>query len=158
MKLQLPNQIDATDLNEGEAMLIGLLHMICNKHGYDQWYNMNNGDWRKITFPCGATNPKPFGPRCDRLREHLDFAMVDGYNLLIRFKKVRSLYAYGKKANSVGSQPYELKDIRSIQIWCYLMGLWHGENPIISEANATFEYTCNERTAQGLKYKNFLVG
>ena len=156
MKIQIPNQIPLEDLGEGDAMLIALLHLICNRHGYNHWYNMNGGDWRKIGFPKGCTNPAPFGPRTAVMRKHIQLCQLGESNILLRFKNVRPK-AKGPY-DRVGNHQYELKDIRSIQIWCYLMGLWHGKNPIISEANAIIPYEDNRRTMEYLEHKNFLVG
>lgn len=156
MKILIPNQITDTDLTDGEAMLIALMNIICNTHGYDQWYNMNAGDWRKILFPAGATNPRPFGPKTKNIRNHLRFCQLDDKNILIKFINVRpkAKGAY----DTVGTIYYELKDIRSIQIWCYLMGLWFGENDIISEATCHIEYETNFRSKSSIVHRNFLVG
>ena len=158
MKLQIPNQIEREGLTEGDAMLIGIVYLIANRHGWENWYNMNCGDFRKIAFPESAAMPLLFGPRTEKMREHLDFAQLDAYNILIRFKRVRPQYNSGIASNSVGGHFYELKDLRSIKIWCYLMGLWHGKNPIVSEADTYIKHDSNRRSAENLEYKNFLVG
>lgn len=156
MKIQIPNQIPVEDLQDGDAMLIALLHLICNKHGYGHWYNMNGGDWRKIGFPAGTTNPAPFGPKTVRMREHIQLCFLDPSNILLRFKNVKPKDK--GPYDRVGNHEYELKEQRSIQIWCYLMGLWHGKTPIISESNVRIPYEDNRRTMEYLEYKNFLIG
>ena len=154
MKLTIPNQIDATDFTDGEKMITSLLFLIANKYGWEHWYNMNGGDFKKIVFKEGATNPTLFGPRTERLREHFDFAQIDQHNYSIRFKTVRPVYSHC----GVGPQHYQISDLRAIKIWCYLMGQWFGGNEIISQSNNKIEYTSSRRTATHLEYKNFLVG
>ena len=45
---------------------------------------------RRYVFDENATNPNLFGPRTEILREHFDFAKIDHFNYLVRFKNVRS--------------------------------------------------------------------
>ena len=157
MEIQLPNQIDTKDLSEGDAMIIGLLYLICNKYGYDQWYNMNHGDWRKISFQPGATNPSVFSSVSATQREHIEFAKLDKNNILMKFKKVKP-NGIGMGATVVGRKAFHIKELRSIQIWCYLMGLWHGENSIIAKSDAMIYHKTNQTSRHHLTYHNFKVG
>ena len=160
MKISIPNQIDASDFNDGEKMITSLMHMISNRYGYNQWYNINCGDFRKIVFHANATNPALFGPRTERLREIFDFAILDKNNYCLKFSTLVPKNHKGIKEGalpSVGAAQYELKDLRSIQIWCYLLGQWHGKNEIVTASESLIEYTHSKRTATNLEYKNFLV-
>tara|TARA_R110000803_G_scaffold7059_3_gene22831 strand:+ start:1029 stop:1514 length:486 start_codon:yes stop_codon:yes gene_type:complete len=161
MKISIPNQIDASDFNDGEKMITSLMHMISNRYGYNAWYNINAGDFRKIVFPASATNPALFGPRTEKLRKIFDFAQLDKNNYCLKFS---TLVPKNHKAikngdlPSVGAAQYELEDFRSIQIWCYLLGQWHGKNELISKSDTLIEYDTSRRSATNLEYKNFLVG
>ena len=154
MKLTIPNQIDPTNFTDGEKMFTSLMFLIANKYGWDHWYNMNAGDFKKIIFPEGATNPTLFGPRTETLREHFDFAQIDQHNYCIRFKKVRPI----NKGQGVGLVHHTISGLREIKIWCYLMGQWFGGNEIVSQSDNKIEYTSSRRSATHLEYKNFLVG
>ena len=161
MKISIPNQIDASDFNDGEKMITSLMHMISNRYGYDQWYNINCGDFRKIVFPASATNPNIFGPKAEKLRTIFDFARLDKNNYCIKFSNLEPKMHKGVKNGdlpSVGAAMYELEDLRSIQIWCYLLGQWHGKNEIVTASESLIEYTHSRRTATNLEYKYFLVG
>ena len=160
MKIALPNQIDCHDLNDGEKMITGLMYMIANRYGYNHWYNINSGDFRKIVFPASASNPAFFGPRTEKLREIFKFAQIDLNNYCLKFTGVtpRSQGTAVGDTPSIGCDMYELTDLRSIQIWCYLLGQWHGKNELISQSENLIEYDNSRRTATNLEYKNFLVG
>ena len=160
MKIALPNQIDCTDLNDGEKMITGLMYMIANRYGYNHWYNINSGDFRKIVFPASASNPALFGPKTDKLSKIFKFAQLDKNNYCLKFTGVspRSQGTAVGSTPSIGCDMYELTDLRSIQIWCYLLGQWHGKNELISQSDTLIEYDNSRRTATNLEYKNFLVG
>tara|TARA_R110002124_G_scaffold35129_1_gene114584 strand:- start:1309 stop:1791 length:483 start_codon:yes stop_codon:yes gene_type:complete len=160
MKICIPNQIDASDFNDGEKMITSLMHMIANKYGYNQWYNINAGDFRKIVFPASASNPNLFGPKTEKLHKIFKFAQLDKNNYCLKFSTLKPTRQGVSKLGtpSVGADMYELKDMRSIQIWCYLLGQWHGKNELISQSDTLIEYDNSRRTATNLEYKNFLVG
>lgn len=160
MKIALPNQIDFTDFNDGEKMIIGLMYLISNRYGYDHWYNINAGDFRKIVFHRAASNPAVFGPKTEKLREVFDFAQLDKNNICIKFHTIKPKVTHvnRKGFNGIGSTLYELKDFRSIKIWCYLMGQWFGGNEIVNDSKTLIEYDTSKRSATNLEYKNFLVG
>lgn len=160
MKIALPNQIDCTDLNDGEKMITGLMYMIANRYGYNHWYNINSGDFRKIVFPASASNPNLFGPKTDKLSRIFKFAQLDKNNYCLKFTGVtpRTQGTAVGSTPSIGCDMYELTDLRSIQIWCYLLGQWHGKNELISQSDTLIEYDNSRRTATNLEYKNFLVG
>tara|TARA_R110000744_G_C18999344_1_gene521604 strand:- start:79 stop:564 length:486 start_codon:yes stop_codon:yes gene_type:complete len=160
MKICIPKQIDATEFNDGEKMITSLMHMISNRYGYDSWYNINAGDFRKIVFPAHATSPNIFGPRTERLRKIFDFAILDKNNYLLKFSTLVPRQHKGIKKGqtpSVAAEFYNLEDLRSIQIWCYLLGQWHGKNELVSKSDSMIEYTHSKRTTTNLEYKNFLV-
>ena len=154
MKLTIPNQIDSSDFTDGEKMITSLMFLIANKYGWEHWYNINAGDFKKILYSNGATNPNLFGPHTATLREHFDFAQIDQHNYCIRFKNVKPVY----KGYGVGFVHDELKDLRAIKIWCYLMGQWFGGNEIVTESQNKIEYTSSRRSATHLEFRNFLVG
>lgn len=154
MKLTIPNQIDPTGFSDGDKMFTSMMYLIAAKYGYEHWYNMNSGDFKKIVFDENATNPNLFGPRTEILREHFDFAKIDHYNYLVRFKNVKSKSRNGE----VGVAVTEISKLRCIKIWCYLMGQWFGGNEIINETDTLIQYDTNRRSAGYLEFKNFLVG
>ena len=154
MKLTIPNQIDPTGFSDGDKMFTSFMFLLARKYGYEKWYNMNAGDFKKIVFDENATNPNLFGPRTEILREHFDFAMIDHYNYLVKFRNVKS------KSNNreVGWIHTTISDIRCIKIWCYLMGQWFGGVEIVNETDTLIQYDTNRRSAGYLEFKNFLVG
>ena len=160
MKICIPNQIDASEFNDGELMITALLYMIANKYDYKSWYNINGGDFRKIVYPASASTPRVFGPRTARLREIIDFAVLDPNNICMRFSTLKpTRQGVGKLGTpQVGPTMYELKDMRSIKIWCYLLGQWHGKNELITETDNLIVYTDSKRSVNNLEYNNFLVG
>ena len=161
MKIALPNQLDFTDFNDGEKMITGLMYLISNRYGYDDWYNINAGDFRKIVFPASASTPLLFGPRTEKLRTIFNFAQLDKNNVCIKFYGVKPRANSTKGSGgtpSVGCTMYELTNMRSIKIWCYLMGQWFGGNELISNSKTLIEYDNSSRSATNLEYRNFIVG
>ena len=154
MKVTIPNQIDPTNFSDGDKMFTGFMFLLGRKYGYEHWYNMNAGDFKKIVFDSNATNPNLFGPRTEILREHFDFAKIDANNYLVRFRNVKSKSSNGE----VGWIHTEISDMRSIKIWCYLMGQWFGGVEIVNETDTLIQYDTTRRSAGYLEFKNFLVG
>ena len=167
MKIQIPNQVkDYIDINlltEGELMFTSFMHMVMTRYGWNTRYNMNAGDIRRILYNMNGNYVALFGHKTENLRKIFEFAQTDEYNILVAFRDIKPKGAFGRPIDTkgskltIGSEEVELKDLKSIKLWCYLMGLWFSGTEIVTESNSILEYLDNNRVMEHLERKNFKI-
>ena len=158
MLINPPLKYKNSNLTEGQAMLATFLLIICDDHGFDNWYTINSYDFRKI-LGNGQGMTMHDSPSLEPLKEYMHIAALSDETWAFKFK----IDDIKKWVPSRGTEHiprtfrYKLKETRTMCVWSYLMGRYDSDNDLIVDSDTVIEYKEAGRYLKRLHYENFKV-
>ena len=164
MNVNIPRRLKDKEWEDREAVLIAFMVMVCQKEGYESWFNFNNADLKKIVGKLRSSHFDWHGPNTERLREVFDFAVIDENNVMVKWKINDSTYWHtrprktGKFTDSRSAVvPHTITELYRIKMWCYLMGHISSGNTLCMQNDSVIHYTDSNLAGNGGVGVEFLV-
>mgnify|MGYP003644244007 CR=1 FL=1 len=164
MNVNIPRRLKDKEWEDREAVLIAFMVMVCQKEGYESWFNFNAADLKKIVGKPKSAHFDWHGPNTKGLRQVFDFAAIDENNVMVKWKINDSKFWHtrpritGKFADSRSAVvPHRINDLYRIKMWCYLMGHISSGNTLCSSNDSVIHYTDSNLAGNGGVGVEFLV-
>ena len=163
MNVNIPRRLKDMEWEDRESVFMAFMVMVCQKEGYESWFNFNHADLKKIVGKPKTANFDWHGRLTVRLREVFDFAVIDENNVMVKWKINDSKYWHTRPRKNVDLEsrsavvPYRINDLYRIKMWCYLMGHISSGNTLCSQNDSVIHYNDSNLAGNGGVGVEFLV-
>lgn len=120
MNILVPQKYKDLKLRDNDAILVALMVLIAEEHGYENEYYIHTHDIHKI---LRVTNLSPTGYILNNIRNVFEFGQWNEDNWSIRFKDSRK-DLFGRKR--LMTYKHKITSVRNQNLWCYLLGMFRG--------------------------------
>jgi len=163
MKIAIPKIYEDDKLTEGEKSFLAFMTMVGDDNGFEYFYNMNAGDVKKIL----GSRLGSIGVHSNKMATIRKYFHVMGYddnNWAFAWKGFDKKTFYNRPIATFDKPKFkhgmvEINDIRSVQVWCYLLGMYRGSKNLIEDANQiqNLYFKTSRITFDRLEMENFRI-
>ncbi len=157
MYIHIPTKYKDLNLSDGEATIASFLLMLCDEHGWDNYYLINPYDFKKM---LGQNHwMTEFDSKgLDKLKEHMHIVQLDEHNWALKFKydKIKEMKMIRSNSTQMPHTcRHEIKSERSMMLWCYIMGKWNSDKGVLGNSTDILPYKSSTRMLDRMEYRNF---
>jgi len=160
MNINIPARYKDLELKENDAMVVSLMAMIADEHGFEHAYNICSDDLRKIMNFNGA-KVHPSVPSFDTLKKIFKIVYLNDNNMTLQFldhARNKSWYTYSGRG-ILRVMQYKLTKPRNQNLWCYLLGMYRASKDLVQDSHKVFEHMDTEyaHTMNRMESINFRI-